>query len=276
MISTWHQGIGTMNPHHLQIEREMHGWSLARVAEAVGTTPDTVLRWEQGHQVPSPYYRERLCALFAKTARDLGLPEEPAEGTQEGMRFSAPPLEGPVLDPSIPVMPGDIGTLVGRESLLSQVKQRLWEGGQFGLTGLYGLPGMGKTSLAAALATDETLRERFRDGILWAGLGPDAAVLSHLARWGNQLGISAAEVEQASDPASWMRALRAAIGQRRLLLVIDDAWRIEDALALQVGGTHCAHLLTTRLPPLAFAFAREGAFPVAELAAEESVVLLAQ
>ena len=173
-------------------------------------------------------------------------------------------------------MPGDTGTLVGREPLLSQVKQRLWEGGPFTLTALYGLPGMGKTSLAMALATDETLRERFRDGILWAGLGPDAEVLSHLARWGSLLGISAAEVEQVSDQASWMRTLRAAIGQRRLLLVIDDAWRIEDALALQVGGAHCAHLLTTRLPQLAFAFAREGTFPVAELAEEEGVELLAQ
>ena len=53
-----------MNPHLLQIEREMHGWSLAKVAEAVGTTPDTVLRWEQGQDgALSLLPGTALCAL---------------------------------------------------------------------------------------------------------------------------------------------------------------------------------------------------------------------
>lgn len=119
------------------------------------------------------------------------------------------------------------------------------------------------------------MRQRF-EGILWAGLGPDPDVLSHLARWGALLGLSPADVEQPQHTASWARALRTAIGQRRLLLVIDDAWKIEEALALQVGGSQCAYLLTTRLPQLAFAFAREQTFSLRELPEREGLTLLAQ
>ena len=176
----------------------------------------------------------------------------------------------------MPVTPGGSDRLVGREHLLSQVKQHLWEGGNFALTALYGLPGMGKTSLALALATDDTLRERFRDGVLWAGLGQEPDVVSHLAHWGTLLGIASADVEEVNDQAAWMRTIRAAIGQRRLLLVIDDAWRIEDALALQVGGAQCAHLLTTRLPHIAFGFARDGTFPITELKENDGLALLTQ
>ena len=62
-----------MKPHPLKVERELHGWSQAKVAEAVGTNVRTVIRWEQGRSVPYPYYREQLCTLFGKNARELGL-----------------------------------------------------------------------------------------------------------------------------------------------------------------------------------------------------------
>ena len=265
-----------MKSHPLKVERELRGWSQAKVAEAVGTNVRTVIRWEQRQSVPYPYYRNLLCELFAKNARELGLLEERDEPAPPDMRSPSRPLGASLFDPIMTALPDGSGKLVGREHLLSQVKQRLWEGENFAPTALYGLPGMGKTSLAIALATDETLRERFRDGILWAGLGQEPDVLSHLIRWGTLLGIATSDVEQASDQEAWIRALRAAIGQRRLLLVIDDAWTIEDALALQVGGPQCAHLLTTRLPHIAFAFAREGTFPVLELKEKDGLLLLAQ
>ncbi|HWS83362.1 MAG TPA: helix-turn-helix transcriptional regulator [Ktedonobacteraceae bacterium] len=65
-----------MNPFLLKAERKQQGWSQAKVAEALGITERTVRRWEQGLVVPYPYYRERLCALFGKTAEELGLPSE--------------------------------------------------------------------------------------------------------------------------------------------------------------------------------------------------------
>lgn len=264
-----------MKPHPLKAERELRGWSQARVAEAIGTNVRTVIRWEQGQSVPYPYHRELLCELFGKNARDLGLLEEAVEEVAPEIPPVARPPDGPLFDPAIPVMLNPAG-LIGRDALLVQIKQRLWEGGNFALTALLGLPGMGKTSLAMTLAADQSVREHFCAGILWAGLGQEPDVLGHFARWGKLLGIAPSEVEDINSRESWARALRAAIGSRRLLLIVDDAWSIEDALAFQVGGAQCAHLLTTRLPQIAFAFAREGTLAIPELSNDHGLVILAR
>ena len=126
--------------------------------------------------------------LFSKNARDLGLLEEIAEEEFQEARPVPRSPEAPLFDSAIPVAVGSSGGLVGRDQLLALVRQRLWEGGNFALTALQGLPGMGKTLLALTLAADETVRGRFRDGILWAGLGQEPDVLGHLARWGKLLG----------------------------------------------------------------------------------------
>ena len=65
--------------HPLKIERKLRGWSQSRIAEALGITTRTVSRWEQGLSVPYPYYREQLCALFGKNARELGMLSENEE-----------------------------------------------------------------------------------------------------------------------------------------------------------------------------------------------------
>jgi tetratricopeptide (TPR) repeat protein len=70
-------------------------------------------------------------------------------------------------------------------------------------------------------------------------------------------------------------AIRTAVGQRRLLIVLDDAWRLEDALALRIGGPRCAYLLTTRFPLLAAQFAPIHVRHVQELSLDDSVRLLA-
>ena len=258
-----------MKPHPLKVERELHGWSQAKVAEAVGTNVRTVIRWEQGQSVPYPYYREQLCTLFGKNARELGLlvQEDDAASGQEKPQDAQPITSTPagvLFDPAIPSAPGGTSGLVGREELLASVKQLLWENDGLNLIALLGLPGMGKTALAVELAADPAVRDRFRDGILWAGLGQKPDVLGHLARWGKLLGVSPSTVGDVNSQESWGQALRAAIGQRRLLLVIDDAWDGEDALAFQIGGERCAHLLTSRLPHVAFAFAGERVLTVPE------------
>ncbi len=65
-----------MTPNRrLKQARELRGWSQAKVAERIGTDATTVSRWERGLFLPTPYFREKLCALFDKNAEELGLLE---------------------------------------------------------------------------------------------------------------------------------------------------------------------------------------------------------
>jgi transcriptional regulator with XRE-family HTH domain len=57
----------------LKSQRTLRGWSQARLAEELHTTPNTVSTWERGIALPSPYFREKLCILFNMNARELAL-----------------------------------------------------------------------------------------------------------------------------------------------------------------------------------------------------------
>src|SRR5579863_3480539 len=274
-----------MKPNALKVERVLRGWSQAKVSEAVGTNVRSIIRWEQGQTLPHPYYREQLCSLFGKNARELGLVEEEVEEQVEKEESNeAEELQNPhsitplvasaIFDPAIPASSGIADSLIGRECLLAQVKQQLEDGDHHSLIALHGLPGMGKTSLAVALTLDQALRDHFCDGILWVGLGQEPDVPGQLARWGKLLGVTPKEVGNVNSREAWGNALHTAIGSRRLLLVIDDAWSVEDALAFRVGGTQCAHVLTTRLPHVAFVFAKERTLAVPELLDADGLSLL--
>src|SRR5258707_11913042 len=58
----------------LQYEREQRNWSREYVAEQIGAPEVRMLgRWEREGVLPHPDYRQRLCALYARSARELGL-----------------------------------------------------------------------------------------------------------------------------------------------------------------------------------------------------------
>ncbi len=166
--------------------------------------------------------------------------------------------------------------LVGRTALLTRLKGRLSATRAIALSALHGLPGVGKTTLALELAYDPELRAHYPDGLLWAALGPQLNLLALLSRWGQLLGIGDDEAARLSTSEAWGRTLRATIGARRLLFVLDDAWSLEQALACQVGGPQCAYVLTTRLPQLAQSFALTETHTVETLDEQASLELLGQ
>jgi tetratricopeptide (TPR) repeat protein/transcriptional regulator with XRE-family HTH domain len=249
--------------------RTEHKWSQQDVADLIGTTGLNVSRWERGITRPGPYFRAKLCKLFGKDPHELDL--GPAPAPSEPATPPSTPNE-PLYDGAIPLRPPT--RLVGRENELAQLKQRLFAGGIAALTALNGLPGVGKTALSIELAYDLDIRAHFRDGILWAALGPEPSIPTILTRWGTLLGISSTEISGLSDNDAKAAALGRAIGARSMLLVIDDAWHLEDALALTAGGPNCAHLVTTRFPGIATEIAGEGATVVRELNEHEGMTLL--
>ena len=149
----------------------------------------------------------------------------------------------------------DVPTLpnyfVGRDDLLTDLVGPLTSGESLALSA-EGLPGVGKTTLAVALAHHPNVLAHFSDGVLWAGLGQDPDVLGVLAIWAEALGGDVTEL--AEERARYV-AVKRLIGQRRLLLVLDDAWDSEAASWLRCGGPNCVHLLTTRNKAIATKFA---------------------
>jgi transcriptional regulator with XRE-family HTH domain len=116
-----------MKPHPLKVEREQRGWSQARVAEALGVSTLTVIRWEQRRAIPYPYYREQLAQLFGKSVPELDLlppeqqpelPQEPAVALATDGPSTIPTPPPMLLDPAIPLLLGRTGSLVGRAALL--------------------------------------------------------------------------------------------------------------------------------------------------------------
>jgi tetratricopeptide (TPR) repeat protein/transcriptional regulator with XRE-family HTH domain/ubiquinone/menaquinone biosynthesis C-methylase UbiE len=267
----------------LKEERELRGWSQKYVADAIDADRYYLSRWEHGTASPSPYYRQKLCVLFGKNARELGL--LPAEDTIEQSTsvtapesVPAPRNPFPVHDPTLPPpMPGN-AHLIGRDETIQKLRKQLIEGKGVVLTAINGLPGVGKTTLAVELAHDAQVQEHFQDGVLWAGLGPTPDVFAILNHWSGLLGISSSQTAKIQSVEEWSRVLQVAVGQRRLLLVIDDVWRIEAALAFKVGGPHIAYLITTRFPNIALHFTDEAgeAVVLKELSVDDGLALLAR
>ena len=248
----------------LRTMREGRNLSRAQVAARVGTSRVNVGRWERGDALPDLEELERLCDLFQLSPEELGFPPL--------IQRAPAPKASAIYDSTIPLTPGI--SLVGREKELAQLKAMLFEKGGAVLTALNGLPGVGKTTLAVALANDEELRAHFHDGVLWAGLGPEPNVQGQLRRWGRLRGLPSGEMERLNGREEWAVALRSAIGARKMLLVIDDAWEVEASLAFKVGGPNCAHLVTTRFPTIATQVAGEGAIALRELNDDNSIELL--
>ena len=151
---------------------------------------------------------------------------------------------------SVPFMapPRPAHDLVGRTELLDALRRDVVAGHDSTLFALKGIPGVGKTALAIALAHDPRVGGTFVGGVLWAGLGPTPDIMTLLANWGAALGIPAEQLAKAASPQARAQIVHLAIGLRRMLLIVDDAWSTEAALTFRLGGPNCVHVLTTRIP----------------------------
>lgn len=161
------------------------------------------------------------------------------------------PDEKPPLFVNVPQLPTHFQ---GRAELVEELATRLVAGDTLSLSA-EGLPGVGKTTLAVALAHHRRLLEHFKDGVLWTGLGKQPDVSGALATWAEALGTDVSHLPTESQRAL---AVHNAIGQRRLLFVIDDVWHEEVADLMKCGGPSCCHILTTRNQDIAHQFAGEG------------------
>lgn len=228
-----------MKSHPLKVERELRGWSQARVAEAVGTNTRTVIRWEQGQTIPYPYYRERLCELFGKNARELGLLADESSDVEQNAHEEMREAElaqneqptipltaaAPSIDPAPSTteafwkVPPVFMPLIGRAREIEEIKALLTTP-DVRLVTLSGAGGIGKTRLSIQLAHE--MWAQFPGGICFVGLtavNDPAQVMPIIAR----------ELDLPDESIPAQERVQKFLRHRQMLLVLDNFEQVAQA-----------------------------------------------
>ncbi|HSD85355.1 MAG TPA: NB-ARC domain-containing protein, partial [Anaerolineae bacterium] len=175
----------------------------------------------------------------------------------------------------LPALPA---LVIGREDDLTEIKRRLGVGGgqPHSLTVIQGWPGVGKSTLAAALAHAPEVADQFPDGVLWASLGETPSVLSELLTWAEALHIDDPGHTRPIEEITTQ--LTAALRDKRVLLILDDVWQVEHALPFRVGGQACCLIMTSRLNDVAQALAptAQDVYRLSVLSEDRSLELLSK
>ncbi|MEU4775400.1 BTAD domain-containing putative transcriptional regulator [Micromonospora sp. NPDC023644] len=219
--------------------------------------------YRSGRQAEALDAYQRLATILAE---DLGLDPGPAlRDLRTGilrsdpeLRWQPPPsaatVTRPAPDPAPPAnpmfqLPADPGTLHGRADVVAAVEASIAAAaaaGRLPLVSVSGTPGVGKTALAVHVG--HRLGDLFPDGQWFVRLrgqqvdpARPADVLAEL--------LTNAGVRGSAQPATTdarAAALRAALAERRVLLVFDDAASAEQVAPLLPGTASCAVIVTSR------------------------------
>ncbi len=183
------------------------------------------------------------------------------------------------------MLPRRPNLLVGRDREVEQLLQLLTSAagtasGPSGAAGdepqtvaVVGLPGVGKTSVAAELCHHQETRAFFTDDVLWASLGPSPDLVSIVSGWSRSVG--GPDLEQSSSAEEASLRLAAFMRGKKVLVVADDVFEAEHAVVLKVIQKG-ALLVTSRAPAVAreLVLASGDVYELGVLSEEESVELL--
>jgi WD40 repeat protein len=136
---------------------------------------------------------------------------------------------------------------VERPAVASRLAGALTRGQDARTVVLTGPSGFGKSTLAAWACQQASVREHFPDGVLWVELGQRRGLSEHTVSILTDfvtLVTGTRTLYETVQAAS--EAFAGVLGERRILLVIDGAWRVEDARWFLSGGTRCVRLITTQ------------------------------
>ncbi|WP_199441998.1 AfsR/SARP family transcriptional regulator [Umezawaea beigongshangensis] len=144
-------------------------------------------------------------------------------------------------------LPFDIADFTGRTVEVAALIRRLSEEATSSrLCAVYGKPGAGKSTLAVHVA--HRVRAEFPDGQLYASLRGVRTVRSDpaevLAGFLRALGVPDTSIP--AEPAERAQLYRTVLADRRVLVVLDDAFDERQVRPLLPGGHRCAALVTSR------------------------------
>ena len=168
-------------------------------------------------------------------------------------RRRAAPLPVRAAPPTVPAqLPAELPELLGRQDERQQVLDLFDQDAHAPAAAtclIGGMPGVGKTALAIALA--HQVADRFPDGLLFAelrgaGSGMDpcepADVLADFLR---ALGLQPDAIPEGTRARGLL--FRSLLARRRVLVVLDDARSSEQVKELIPGASGCATLVTSRM-----------------------------
>ncbi|HHJ06233.1 MAG TPA: helix-turn-helix domain-containing protein, partial [Anaerolineae bacterium] len=222
--------------------REGAGFTQEELAAKLAVNSRTLRKWERPpanrrqQRPPSRYDTLRLLQLFAgwlspstaqRWAEQAGYRLTRKEVAELFPHFAAPsPVQSPILPGFYQTRPAEEAAAVARLQNSALV--------------LWGIGGGGKSTLAARTA--ELLQNAFSDGVIWLELGQTV----QMKALQEQLANSAAIFLGDGDETARAGTLRAALQEKRCLLVLDDVWDAQDLAPLLVTGGMSRALITTR------------------------------
>lgn len=195
----------------LRQARVQRSWTQKQVAEKIGLAQAlNVNRWEQGRAMPSPYFRQRLCDLFGKSAQELGLlsPAPPLSSGQDRQPLFLQAHWGDA--PAI-------RHVYGREHEITILQQWIKEE-QSAIVAVLGMGGVGKTLLATVVA--QKVQHHF-EVLIWYSLinAPLPAML--VQKW-LQFLAPELQVDAFSPLEDQITLLMSYLQNRRVLLILDN------------------------------------------------------
>ncbi|MHC0429189.1 AfsR/SARP family transcriptional regulator [Streptomyces sp. O3] len=191
--------------------------------------------------------RERLIKEWEKRN---GKPDADVQSAIDLVRGVAHRSSGTPLPPVPDQLPGGAPRPVGQDALIRGLAKAVCEeqdAGNLALVLISGMAGVGKSTVAHCLA--RRLRQRFPDGVLYAGLNGFAHGDVRPAEPGEVLdGFLAAlpPYTTVTGLESKSNALRSALAHRSALIVLDDALDARQVLPLLPGDGTCAVIVTSR------------------------------
>jgi WD40 repeat protein len=116
-----------------------------------------------------------------------------------------------------------------------------------GVTGLWGAGGFGKTTMARLLVHREDVKQHFLDGVVWVTIGEDISGPDLADKLTNVVCLLTGDRPGLTDPVAAGAQLGHALGDRRVLLVVDDVWTSAQVEPFMIGGPQAMRLFTTRV-----------------------------
>jgi hypothetical protein len=210
--------------------------------------------------------RER--ALRVDLEAIFGRPEEGMEGVWAGrlavliarvltLDPSLRPSAAQLLPPPNPDLPHVGSRVMARPALLDRLKQAVLapEAHAVAVTSqvtrsrarkVWGMGGVGKTTLTKMLMNEEDVRARFPDGVAWVVLGNEGPSLTARQEMVYEQLMGQPPERRFEDAQQGKQSLRRVLAGKACLVVVDDVWEKAHAAAFDCLGPEGVLLVTSR------------------------------